>query len=282
MPHAELGEVLLRVVDHAVRAERPGLLDVSGAAHRGHVGAERLGELNGERAHASGSAVDEHRLARLHLPLVAQGLECRDARHGHRRGLLERQVRRLPGEPVLAGERVLGPGRARDAEHLVARLQALDLPADGLDGSRQVGADGLILRPAHAVSDAREVRPADAVPLDRVDGRGVHAHEHLAVSDRRLVDVPQLEDIGPAVAFVEDRLHAGRCARGAVSIWQRQAWRRIHWTGEAPLPGCAPNEGGVVTETRRVLAGEAQGVARVDEVHGRASYAVSVQCKCTA
>jgi len=48
-----LGEVSLRVVDDLVGAERPHQLHVSGAAHGGHVGAERLGDLHGEGADAS-------------------------------------------------------------------------------------------------------------------------------------------------------------------------------------------------------------------------------------
>ena len=59
----------------------PGLLDIPGAAHRSHVGAERFCDLDGEGADAARCAVDQDRLPRLNLPFVAQSLKGRDRRH---------------------------------------------------------------------------------------------------------------------------------------------------------------------------------------------------------
>jgi hypothetical protein len=50
MALGQLREVLARVVDDPVRTERPGLLDVPGAANGRHVRIEDLGELHRKRA----------------------------------------------------------------------------------------------------------------------------------------------------------------------------------------------------------------------------------------
>ena len=59
------GEVLLGVVDDVVGAERSDEIDVPRAAHAGHLRSECLGDLHGERAHASRRAVDQDLLSRL-------------------------------------------------------------------------------------------------------------------------------------------------------------------------------------------------------------------------
>jgi hypothetical protein len=47
------------VVDDPVGAERAGHVHVPGAAHGGHLRAQRLGELDGERADAARRPVDQ-------------------------------------------------------------------------------------------------------------------------------------------------------------------------------------------------------------------------------
>jgi hypothetical protein len=66
------GEVGFRVVDDMVGTERPDHVDVTGAAHTRDLGAQRLGDLDGERAHAARRACDQHRLARSNVRDVAQ------------------------------------------------------------------------------------------------------------------------------------------------------------------------------------------------------------------
>jgi hypothetical protein len=46
---AIFGDVLAGVVDDLVGADRPHQLGLVGAGHPGHLGAERFGELDGER-----------------------------------------------------------------------------------------------------------------------------------------------------------------------------------------------------------------------------------------
>ena len=69
------------------------MLDVPRAAHGGHLRAERLRDLHGERAHAAGGPVDQHLLPGLELALVTKSLERRERCDRDRRRLLERHVR---------------------------------------------------------------------------------------------------------------------------------------------------------------------------------------------
>src|SRR5215208_5119968 len=136
MPLAALREVLLRVIDDAICAERPDELDVPRAAHGCDVGTEHLRDLYRERAYASGSAVDQNLLARLDLPVVAQGLESRDRRHRDGRGFFEREARRLQREPSPPGDCVFGPCAHAGAEDLVAGPETFHVCADAFDSAR--------------------------------------------------------------------------------------------------------------------------------------------------
>jgi hypothetical protein len=119
------------------------------AAHGRDLGAEVLGELDGEGAHPAGRAGDQHLLAGLDLAVVAQPLQGRDGRDRDRGGLLEAHVRRLGDQAVLAGDHELGEGAGAPAEHLVAGPEAGHVRADGLDDARHVAADAGALRTAH-------------------------------------------------------------------------------------------------------------------------------------
>src|SRR5262245_45126819 len=52
-------EILARVVDHVVRAQRPYGRELGGARDGRHPGAESMGELDGEGAHAAGGSRDQ-------------------------------------------------------------------------------------------------------------------------------------------------------------------------------------------------------------------------------
>src|SRR5688572_29119445 len=73
-------EVLPGVINHMVSSKRTGVLDVPRAAHGGHVNSERFRNLDGERAYASGCAVDQDFLPGLDLSIVAQTLQCSESR----------------------------------------------------------------------------------------------------------------------------------------------------------------------------------------------------------
>ena len=58
-------EVLCRVVDHVVGADRAHHVDLGRAGHAGDDAAERLGQLHGVGADTAGRADDEHPLSGL-------------------------------------------------------------------------------------------------------------------------------------------------------------------------------------------------------------------------
>ena len=96
-----LGEVLAGVVDDVVGTDGPDHVHVLRAAHAGDLGAERLGDLDGERSDAARGAVDQDLLPGLDLALVAQELQGGRGRHADGRRLLEGEVGRLLDEMVL-------------------------------------------------------------------------------------------------------------------------------------------------------------------------------------
>ena len=78
------GEVLAGVVDDVVGAEGADQVHLRRAAHAGDLGAERLGDLHGERADAARRADDQHLLPGLDPSLVAQA--CSAVQAGDRDG----------------------------------------------------------------------------------------------------------------------------------------------------------------------------------------------------
>ena len=204
----ELREVLLRVVDDAVCAERSGLLHVPRAADGGHVRAERLCDLHRVGADASGRAVDQNLLPGLDLALVAQRLEGGEPRHRNGCRFLERDVGRLGRKLLLGGARVFGPGAGSGAEHLVTRLKRLDVLADGFDPPSQIAPHVRVVGSPQPCPHSCEVGPGHAVPLDGIDRSRLNPDEHLVVFQDRLVDVPELERVRwPAVTHVSDCFH---------------------------------------------------------------------------
>jgi hypothetical protein len=90
---ARAGEVLLGVVDHLVGPDRSDQLRTVGAAHPGHLGAERLGQLDRERPHPTRRPDDEHLMPGLDLAHIPQRLEGGEAGDGHGRRLRNGEVR---------------------------------------------------------------------------------------------------------------------------------------------------------------------------------------------
>jgi hypothetical protein len=137
-----------------VGAERPHEVGLARAADAGHLAAERLRQLDGERAHASSRADDQDSLTGPDLAVVANGLEGRVAGDGDGCGLLEAEVGGLGREPVLSSARVLGERAAAGAEYPVPLPEPGHVPADGLDAPSQVVAEHRV--PRRAEPDARE------------------------------------------------------------------------------------------------------------------------------
>src|SRR5262249_33378933 len=83
------GEVLLRVIDDFIGADRTHQLDVPRTGDGRDARSERLRDLHGERAYAAARAVDQDLLPWLNVGLVAQSLERGKARDRDGCGLLE-------------------------------------------------------------------------------------------------------------------------------------------------------------------------------------------------
>jgi hypothetical protein len=145
----------------------------------------------------------------LHLAVIAKRLQRGQGRRGHGRGLLERQVVRLGNKLVLLGTRVFGACAAAPAEHLVARLEARHVLADGLDAPCQIDPhDEVLLR-----SREPDVHPdgEGRAPHGEVVTGGqrcrVDAHQHVVIGGNRPVDLLEFEHVRRAVAGLDDGLH---------------------------------------------------------------------------
>src|SRR2546428_13072417 len=88
------GEVLTRVIDDVVGADRAHHLHVLRAAYAGHLGAERFGDLDGERPDASGRVFDQYLATWDDHSLLAKDLVRLGCGATVGRGLLEREVGR--------------------------------------------------------------------------------------------------------------------------------------------------------------------------------------------
>src|SRR5690348_5228181 len=105
-----LREILLRVVDHAVRADGVDHLDIPGTAYAGHIRAKRLGDLHRECSYASGRTVDQNLLPRPKLAMIAKALQSGESRYGNGGRLLKRYVGGLHSQFRFGSTRVLGKG----------------------------------------------------------------------------------------------------------------------------------------------------------------------------
>ena len=102
-----VGEVLARVIEDVVCAERPDPVQLRGTAHAGDLGSEGLGDLHGEGAYAAGGSDDQHLVAGSDSSVVADRLERREPGNRDRSRLIEGDVRRLGCELVGPGAHVL-------------------------------------------------------------------------------------------------------------------------------------------------------------------------------
>src|SRR5438067_10704311 len=183
-------EIVDGVVDHAIRADRSHELDVSRAAHRSDVCAERLRNLHGERPDAARSSVDQYPLTGCEVSAIAQSLQGGDAGHGNRSRLFEGQRRRLRDEVPLASEEVFRQRAVSQAEDLVAGLEGRHVAADGLDTARAVGSENPCFRSPQPLGETNEIRnAAQNVPVVWIDRGGPDANEHAIRSDGRSLDV---------------------------------------------------------------------------------------------
>ena len=222
-----------------------------GAAHAGDLGAERLGDLHGERAHASRRADDQHLLPGCTRPLSRTAWSAATAEMG---------TAAACSNDRFAGLRASCPGSddvrtrrrsRRSAVDLVARLELGDVLADGLDRSREAPPGLRRLGRAEPEADARRIEVRQAghqMPRAQVHAGRRHPHEDLVVADRGPGDLGESEHglgrgavRGPGRSRASSphrrssstRCHVGelgaaaRGRRGAPRRWGRcGAWRR--------------------------------------------------------
>jgi hypothetical protein len=137
---ARAGEILERVIDHTVRAERANHLDILSAANGGDIGAIVGGDLHGKSADAAGSAVYYNCLPRRYFPRVAECLQRRKPGNRQRCRLLMRHTQRLEGNFLNLGAGVLGEGPVATAENRVAGCETRDLFSNRFDDARSIDA----------------------------------------------------------------------------------------------------------------------------------------------
>jgi len=136
-------EVVARVVDDLVGAERAHELDVGRAAHRHDVRAQVPRDLHGEMTHAAGGAGNQHPLAAAHVRFVGERLQRRAA--GDRQRGRVRVVERLrrSHDPVerrdeIIGQRTVAAERQQRAEYALADVARLGTAADRDDLATEV------------------------------------------------------------------------------------------------------------------------------------------------
>ena len=148
-------------------------------------------------------------LARLEPSDVEKALQGGESGDRHDRRLVEGEVRRLAGELVLAGGRVLGEGASADPEDLVADFEPGHVRTDRHDRAGDVEPEHGVLGFAEAgAHEAEQVGHAGhEVPGAAVHPGRVHANQHLVGADGWPVDLLDAENVGGAVLVPHDRLH---------------------------------------------------------------------------
>jgi hypothetical protein len=173
-----------------------------------------LRQLDCERPHAAGSTVDQNALSRLHLAR-SETDKGRVGGEWDGSGLLKGNAGWHPGHDSLRGGDVLRDSRTGLTEDVVARPQPGHAFAHRLHRTGEVGAPNPDRRGSTAESRRIEQSsklwlPAHNVPVPRVDRRGFDPDQDLSVAGNGRGDLIDPEDIGRAVAVLDERLHIPR------------------------------------------------------------------------
>ena len=150
---------------------------VRGTRGRDHVGADMLGELNGETGNPACPALDENRLARLEFQRVFDRAQRGEAGERQGGGVDMGQGVRLLRDDCGLDCDFLGVStllaRLANAEHGVPNLEVGDPLADGADHAGKIAPEDqwklrlLILAGAH-------------LPIGGIDAGGMHIDDDLA------------------------------------------------------------------------------------------------------
>src|SRR6266542_6764933 len=202
-------EILFRIIDDVICAERSNQIDIPCAAYAGHICTERFRDLHGERADASGRTVNQDLLPGLNFSFVAEGLQCRDSSYIDRSRFLKRQVRRFERNcSVCARTYVLGEGPGFPAEHFITWFELRDVFADGFNCSCKVNTQPRVLwfsqsNPHHAHDLGRAF---NEMPVEWIHRSCANSNQELIVRRSRLFDVLKLE-IGHTIVAVNNSFH---------------------------------------------------------------------------
>jgi hypothetical protein len=195
------------VVDDPCGAERAHELGLGGPADTGDGGAEVDGELDGERAHPSRGADDEHPITAADAGL-AQRLEGGETRDGDGRGLLHGDGRRAGCEAGERQHRELGERPAGGAVHGIPDGVLGDAVAQRDDRAGHVAPGDPVLRAAQTQAEpSQQGQAGHDVPRAAVDpGRG-DANEHLAGAGGRVGHLGEGQLVAGAVLVLHDGSH---------------------------------------------------------------------------
>jgi hypothetical protein len=144
VPACVAGEVLPGVVHDVVGTERADQVHISGAAYAGHLRAERLGDLDGEGAHATGCPIDQDLLSRQVTSFVGRDQELQEVKKALERSRLVT---------------LTGPGCGKTRLALEAARERLEALPDGvwLAELEAVGDPALVSQSLGAALGIREV-----------------------------------------------------------------------------------------------------------------------------
>ena len=207
-----------RVVDDVVGTERADEVQLGRAGDARHLGAQALGDLDGERADVARRTDDQDLVALPGRSTFArpQPLDREDRRVRKRGGsprttsrrgssrmpspARTRTPRRNPTPYAYRSANTRSPGRKRvTAGPTASTTPAASSPRLWFLGARNADEQ------AHEPGLGRQ-----AVEIGPIDRRGDHADEDLVVRGDRPLDLAQLDDVGRAVSIPEGGPHHGR------------------------------------------------------------------------
>jgi A/G-specific adenine glycosylase len=237
--------VLALVVERPLDSELVQQRLAAGAGAARNANPLRVCQLHEHASDSAGSAVHEHRPARLE-PEPVEHLE--GGRPGERqRGRLDGVEVRRPapdergGQPDILGVGAeLGAPDRQDSPDGVAGLDALHPLADLLDRARELVTDHI------GRSDAGPGRVEPIAGIDRIDPCRSDPRDHASGARFRRRQIAQVELLRPAGRVDDDRAHlattigntvseaAGRFStldwmKGALLVWYRTNGRDLPW-----------------------------------------------------
>src|SRR5262245_61364633 len=164
--------------------------------------------------------MDQDLAAATDLPLVTKALQGGEGRHWSSGGLCERHTPGLSDELGRSSAGVFRKRAAAGTKYRVSRFEFVDIAADGFDFAGYIDARASQPRFGQAEEETKSVRLALHQPgVQRIDGSGADADQHLIVFGGWLFDVLDLHHVfGRPVTLVNDGFHDRRGGYGSTSM----------------------------------------------------------------